>query len=108
MGGNPKYANYSKNISVITTKFQLLEFYYILLLRFGKPAAETYYNAISSCAIPVTHEQIKDSCIFKEKHKSKKLSYADCIGYVVSRNSNTKFLTGDKEFKNIPHVEFVK
>ena len=32
----------------------------------------------------------------------------DCIGYIMAKKLNIKFLTGDKEFENFLNVEFVK
>lgn len=32
----------------------------------------------------------------------------DCVGYVVSQRLGMKFLTGDKEFRGLPNVEFVQ
>ena len=32
----------------------------------------------------------------------------DCVGYVVAKRVGVKFLTGDREFKDMPNVEFVK
>ena len=56
---------------------------------------------------------IKDSIIkeaneFKAKNRKLKLSYVDCIGYVLARSFGVKFLTGDEGFRNIENVEFVK
>ena len=36
------------------------------------------------------------------------LSYADCIGYITAQIHNMKFLTGDKHFKGMKDVEFVR
>lgn len=45
---------------------------------------------------------MEDGLIF-----SRELSYADCLGYVISRNMGIRFLTGDKEFERMGGVEFV-
>ena len=45
---------------------------------------------------------------FKIKYKKQDLSYADCIGYIYAIKNNLLFLTGDKEFKDLKSVEFVK
>ena len=41
------------------------------------------------------------------EYKKFDLSYADCLGYVISKKLNIRFLTGDKQFKDLPNVEFV-
>jgi predicted nucleic acid-binding protein len=45
---------------------------------------------------------------FRLKEKAKRLSYVDAIGYQLALEKNAKFLTGDKEFKGMKNVEFVK
>ena len=45
---------------------------------------------------------------FRKQHKRKRLSYADCVGYVYAMRHGMMFLTGDKEFAAFDHVEFVK
>jgi len=42
------------------------------------------------------------------KEKAKKISYVDAIGYQIALEKNLKFLTGDKQFKEMKNVEFVK
>ena len=54
------------------------------------------------------------SITFREKAKLRKFfkgssySHVDCIGYILARKFNVKFLTGDREFKGLENVEFVK
>ena len=38
----------------------------------------------------------------------RKPSYIDCIGYMVAKRLNIKFLTGDKDFEDLDNVKFVK
>jgi len=38
-------------------------------------------------------------------NKNKKLSYVDCIGYIMAKSRNIRFLTGDEQFKN---AKFIK
>ena len=42
------------------------------------------------------------------KIKNKQRSIPDVMGYIIAKKYNAKFLTGDKEFKDVPNVEFVK
>ena len=44
----------------------------------------------------------------KLKILNRKLSMADCIGYCTAIRHGMYFLTGDKEFEDMEHVEFVK
>jgi hypothetical protein len=45
---------------------------------------------------------------FKLQNRGKKFSYTDSIGYLISLRNRIKFLTGDKQFRDMPNVEFVK
>ena len=58
--------------------------------------------------IEPSKETIRRAMLFRQHHKKKNLSYADCIGYQLALDREIRFLTGDKEFKILPHVEFVQ
>ena len=105
--GNEKYRKYIEE-TPITTRLNLMEVYYYLLREEDEKKAEFYYNFYLPACISVSNSIIKDAMKFKLKLKSRKLSYADCIGYILSLEMGIKFLTGDKEFKDIKNVEYVK
>lgn len=106
--GNPNYEHYKKEISIITTKLNLMELHYALLRVYNKETADSYYEEFLPLIIEVDDGVIKESNIFKFENKEKRLSYVDCIGYTISKNLGIKFLTGDKQFENLDNVEFVK
>ncbi len=106
--GNPNYEEYSKDIAIITTKLNLLELHYGLLLTYGKEKADYYYDLYLKYAIEIDDEIFKLANEFRKVMKTRNLSYVDCIGYVLSKSRNVRFLTGDKEFKDLDNVEFVK
>ena len=56
----------------------------------------------------ISEDVLKEAIKFRKKNKSKNLSYTDCIGYIYALKNNLMFLTGDKEFKDLKNVEFVK
>ena len=102
---NPNYLSYSDEL-VNTTLFNLVELYYSILRDFNEETAKKIYYRYKECV-----SQVNDDIIFeasKLKLRNKKLSYIDCIGYIFALKNNLKFLTGDKEFKDIANVEFVK
>ena len=106
--GNPNYKKYESNVSITTTKLNLMELHYGLLLLYGKEKADEYYDSLLEFAIEITDKIIKESNEFRFLNKSKKLSYVDCVGYILAKHLNIKFLTGDKEFEDLDNVEFVK
>ena len=78
------------------------------MLKKGEKLADEWtipFVAVSNNPKPLT---IKNAMKFRLANKKKKLSYADCIGYQLAKEHGLKFLTGDKEFENLPNVEFVK
>ena len=46
--------------------------------------------------------------MFRLLNKKRKLSYVDCLGYILAGMNGAKFLTGDNQFKDLQNVEFVK
>lgn len=106
--GNNNYKPYINNIAMTTTKLNLMELHYGLLLKYGKFIADKYYKELIRFAVKITDEIIMTANELKASLKKRKLSYVDCIGYTIALQKNIKFLTGDKEFKDLKNVEFVK
>lgn len=106
--GSPNYSNYKKNISVMTTKMNLMELYYWLLRRKGKVEADHYYEKFLPLCTKITDDMIKKACEIRLKYKGQELSYIDCIGYAIALEKEIKFLTGDIGFENLNNVEYVK
>ncbi len=106
--GSSNYRKYSSSVAIMTTKLNLMELYYGLLIRHGKETAEKYYEALSPFAINISDITIKNAMEFKSKNKGSRMSYIDCLGYVLGLENNIKFLTGDRQFEKLPNVEFVK
>ena len=40
--------------------------------------------------------------------RSLELSYADALGYHIAKKERVKFLTGDRAFRDLPGVEFLR
>jgi uncharacterized protein len=106
--GNRNYKNYTKNIAIITTKLNLMELHYGLLRRYGKKTADEYYNKFKKYTIDISDEVIKKANDLKMALRQRKFSYIDCVGYILAITMNIKFLTGDKEFKHLNNVEYVR
>ncbi|MDO8468041.1 MAG: PIN domain-containing protein [Nanoarchaeota archaeon] len=104
---NPSYEKYKDKIATITI-FNLSEIYYYCLNNLNSFGAEEIYNKYREAVVKVSDSIIKNAMMFRKNNKKKDLSYADCIGYIYASKNNIKFLTGDKEFKNMKNVEFVK
>jgi len=108
IGGNENYKPYTERIAIVTTRLNLIELHYGLLIKHGKETADRYYYELLKFAVDVNDEVIIKANEFRATLKSKHLSYVDCIGYVLAKSRNIKFLTGDKEFAGLDGVEYVK
>jgi len=106
--GNPDYEEYKKDISIITTRLNLIELHYGLLRLYGVETANFYFEKFKKFIKSFDDEIIKKANEFRLLNKRKNLSYTDCIGYVFSKKLNVEFLTGDKEFENFDGVRFIK
>lgn len=104
---NPSYAPYIES-DVAMTILNLVEITNAVFLDLGEKKAKETYEKFSECVQEITWEITLEAIRIKSKHKKRHLSYADCIGYAFARKNNLLFLTGDKEFKDLPGVEFVK
>lgn len=105
--GNKSYERFLE-LAPITTKLNLMEVYYYLLREKDEEKAEFYYNFYLPCCVSILDGVIKNAMKFKLEFKNKKLSYVDCVGYVLSLDLGIKFLTGDKEFSDLKNVEYAR
>ena len=108
IGGNQKYAKFVRLVEIITTRLNLMELYYGLLMKYNEEIADAYYSVYLPRAVNFSDYTIKRAMKFRLANKEKKLSYIDCVGYQTALENRVKFLTGDKAFNEIPNVEFVK
>jgi len=106
--GGENYKRYTKSIVIVTTKLNLMELFYGLLIRYDEKTANNFYEKFLSYCTGIEDNIIKKAMIFRALNKKRNLSYVDYIGYILAKQRNVKFLTGDKEFENMDNVEFVK
>jgi len=107
MKGNPAYARF-RHAKIIITLFNLVELHYKLIRDFNGKLAEEILHEYSDYVIDTDVEIIKEANEFKLLHRKKRLSAPDAIGYVTAQKYGIKFLTGDRQFKGVRGVEFVK
>lgn len=106
--GNEAYDPYVENAVSVTTEFNLYELHYNLLRRYGEKLANDYYDIFAEYKTTISPADVKAASVFKLERKRDDISYADALGYVIAQRRGMKFLTGDKAFKNLPNVEFVR
>ena len=86
----------------------LAEFYGQLYRKYNKKTAEFWAKRLQSMAKEVSTHTMINAMEFKVDNVKKKLSFFDCVGYVYARENKHIFVTGDKEFKNMEGVLYVK
>ena len=106
--GNPSYLPYTKDVKIVTTQLNLMELYYQLLKHYKKNDALDFFRRYEELVVPISNSLIIEAMDFRKHHKKKNMSYVDCIGYTMATKMGVPFLTGDKEFKGMDNVEFVK
>lgn len=105
--GNIKYARF-EDVKAVTSYMNVYETYYILRRKYPEHNLTEYLQHLKKISLKLKFEWIKKAVDFRLKHKSRKMSYADCIGYIIAEEMNIRFLTGDNQFKDLKNVEFVK
>ncbi|MFA6090103.1 MAG: PIN domain-containing protein [Candidatus Woesearchaeota archaeon] len=105
INGNQNYKKYEE-VNVITTIFNLAELNYGLKKEKDEKSADEITEKYRAFLVEVALDDIKQAMSLKIKNKQ--MSIPDVIGYIIAKKHNAKFLTGDKEFKNMPNVELVK
>ncbi|OGJ19899.1 hypothetical protein A3K73_01065 [Candidatus Pacearchaeota archaeon RBG_13_36_9] len=105
---NPNFEKYAK-VNAVTSYFQVYEVYHSLIRNgYSEEDIEDFFEFLQNLCIDLDFDWIPQSVKFRKENKKRELSYADCLGYVIARELNIRFLTGDKEFEDLPNVEFVK
>ena len=103
---NSAYERY-KSCTIVTTKMNIFEVYYYFLRTDKEEEGRTFVQEyIGTCVTFDAKTILKAGKLRKERAKQK-LSMTDCIGYISAEEHGIKFLTGDKEFEDLPNVEFV-
>lgn len=109
LSGNKHYSKYFDH-DLHTSKLNLMELYFLVLKEQGKDMADKSYTTFRLFETSFDDEDVKEAMKIRLRLKADKthLSYADALGYWLSKTLGVKFLTGDDAFRHLPNVEFVK
>lgn len=107
--GNQAYKDYFERSDGVLTKLNLLEVFYRSLEQFDFKAASDILDTFSKYLVDFGLEDIAGSMKtrLELKRDGRNISYADALGYFLSRKMGIKFLTGDKTFHGLSGVEYV-
>jgi len=106
MKSNPNYEKY-ENCKTVINDFIFAEFCY-KLYRDSVANSEELTLEVEPAIIHASSSTIKRALKFRYENKKKRMSMTDCISYFQAKELGIKFLTGDREFKDLEDVEFVK
>src|SRR3989344_5655957 len=95
-------------IKLVTGLMNLYEFYYIVIKENNSELAEEFFNRLISSCVKINPSLVKEVANFRFKEIKRKLSYIDCLGYVIAKENKIKFFTGDIGFKGMTNVKFVE
>ncbi len=104
--GNLHYNPYLDS-EIIINNFTFAELCYCWF-KDKEPNTNIYIKRYSKHIVSVSPEWIEEAMKFRLEWKDRNVSIPDCIGYIMAKKLGIKFLTGDKEFKDLENVEFVK
>ena len=104
--GNPNYEKFTDR-KIIINNFIFAELCYTLT-KWNHPQKSYYTKRLKEQIKSINPNTIINAMKFRYRNKKKKLSTTDFLSYLMAQELGIKFLTGDKEFKNMKGVEFVK
>ena len=109
--GNPAYERYASE-ELVTSEFNLLELAYALTRDYGREKAVEILRMVRAfiTIIQASDEDYVEASTLRIKlrKQGRNLSLIDALGYVLARRLGIPFLTGDREFKGLDGVEYVK
>ena len=105
--GNPRYQRYVES-DAVTLKDNLAELFYFLLKNYDEKVARFFFTNFSALAVELPLPVLTKAMIFRYKHRNKHFSYIDCFGYIYAVEHRMFFLTGDRAFQGMEHVDLVR
>ena len=110
VSGEKAYDRYFNEQSGALTKLNLMEIYFRAAKLHGHKAARQIIDRFSKYLIDFEIDDIAGSMKLREELMKKRMdiSYVDALGYYLARKMQIPFLTGDRHFRELDGVKFVK
>lgn len=105
--GNENYSCFAGQ-TVYCSMINLAELAYALLKQFPKDKVVRLLYMLEPKIIDIAKNDLIKIAEFKKQNYSKNFSYADCIGYVLAKENDLVFVTGDEAFRGFPNILFIK
>ena len=106
--GAEKYLKYREGVGILTNKLNLMGLAYFMLRIKHEDKVHAVFGDYLRYNVEPSFNALIEAVKMKFLHRRHKLSYIDCLGYMIARENKVKFLTGDEKFRNMDNVEFVK
>ena len=107
--GNPAYKSYTR---LVTSEFNLLELAYAVTRDYGEDIALQVLDEVRKNIVIIYPDDrdYVEAALFKisQRRAGRNVSLVDALGYVLAKKIGVPFLTGDKAFKGLENVEYVK
>ena len=104
---SPSYARVT-NFSFLVSDMTLIEFHAVLLRDKDQSEADYWVRKFLPFVETTSLEEKLEANRFKRKNKGLNLSFYDAVGYIHSLQNHGQFVTGDKAFEKLPHVNYIK
>ncbi len=105
--GNEKFSKYNDEEFIIS-HLTLAEFYGVLLRDYNEATANYWLKKLLGNTRQVPLQILIKATKFRQLHKKQDVSFFDAVGYTFAQENKIPFVTGDKEFKDMPGVEFIQ
>jgi len=93
----------------VTTLINLMEVHYFLRRNGrGEPGIREVISNLLPLCIGFSEDDCYEAVRFRYANKRKRLSYINCLGYVLAKREGLEFVTGDREFERMKNVRFVR
>jgi predicted nucleic acid-binding protein len=108
--GHDGYRKYFEGHDGVLTKLNLLEIFYRSLERHGAKAASDILETFSKYLIDYELKDVANAMKLRLDHRrgGRDVSYADALGYYLSRKMGIKLLTGDRALRGLDGVEYLE
>ncbi|MBI2671033.1 PIN domain-containing protein [Candidatus Woesearchaeota archaeon] len=103
---NKNYERFKDEV-LLTSILNFGELYYYFLKE-NRDIPNLIVEKIKKLLLTIDLEDITEAMKFRYIHREKKFSFVDSVGYIIALRRGMIFVTGDKEFKDMKNVEFVK
>ena len=103
--GNPRYERFRQS-KIITSIVNLAELGFGIRQNYQELDADAHIKKHASLITEITLEDAIHAP--KVKFENRKLSLADALGYTIAKRLQVPFVTGDKGFRHMKNVEFIK